>query len=294
VTIDQIRYFTTVARLENVSRAAELLHLSQSSLSKSMAKLEAELGAPLFVRSGKAVSLNAAGARFLDFAGTMLRELESAGNDVRLLSTGLDAKLKIGLAAGSGRLMACVAAFLREHPGTEFDLRRDVERQENPDINELDAMVYPEEPKYGKFTGFALGEERYLLAVPASHPLAGAVSVSPAALDGLNVVFLRGGGSFVEYPFRMCAALAVRFASQCFTDARETQRQLIAAGACVGFVPDGEAGFCRGGGAIRLLPILDRHFSRPIRICFRREKHLTPLGLTFRDFAIDYLKLTTP
>ena len=44
--IAQLRYFTTIAQLENVSQAAELLHLSQSSLSKNLARLEAEVGAP--------------------------------------------------------------------------------------------------------------------------------------------------------------------------------------------------------------------------------------------------------
>ncbi len=47
------------------------------------------------------------------------------------------------------------------------------------------------------------------------------------------------------------------------------------------------------GEAVRLLPILDRHFARPVRICFRRDKHLTPLAREFRDFTIAYLDLTS-
>ena len=57
MNISQLRYFTTVAQLENVSKAADLLYLSQSSLSKNIAKLEEELGMPLFDRNGKKITL---------------------------------------------------------------------------------------------------------------------------------------------------------------------------------------------------------------------------------------------
>lgn len=51
--ISQLSYFITIAQLENMSRAAELLHISQSSLSKTIAALETELETPLFDRSSK-------------------------------------------------------------------------------------------------------------------------------------------------------------------------------------------------------------------------------------------------
>lgn len=64
--LSQLRYFQMVARLENMSRAAELLYVSQPSLSVSIAKLEEELGVKLFDRSGGRVHLNDDGRQFLD------------------------------------------------------------------------------------------------------------------------------------------------------------------------------------------------------------------------------------
>ena len=61
--IAQLRCFVTVAQLENMSQAAELLHLSQSSLSKNIATLEEELGTQLFQRKGRSLTLNPAGGR---------------------------------------------------------------------------------------------------------------------------------------------------------------------------------------------------------------------------------------
>lgn len=63
--ISQLHYFTTVAQLENISKAAELLHISQPTLSKNIAALETELMTPLFNRDSKQLSLNPAGKRFL-------------------------------------------------------------------------------------------------------------------------------------------------------------------------------------------------------------------------------------
>lgn len=95
----------------------------------------------------------------------------------------------------------------------------------------------------------------------------------------------------MEHAFRVCSALAVRFRSQCYVDTRELQRQLIASGLYAGFVPESGAALYRGDPGLRLIPIQDQRFTRQMMICFRREKHLSGLARTFRDFALDYFGL---
>jgi DNA-binding transcriptional LysR family regulator len=53
-----LRYFLTIAREENMTRASERLHISQPSLSKEIKKLEEELGHELFIRTNKNMLLN--------------------------------------------------------------------------------------------------------------------------------------------------------------------------------------------------------------------------------------------
>ncbi len=289
--IAQLRYFTTIAQLENVSQAAQLLHMSQSSLSKNLAKLEAEVGMPLFDRSGKKLTLNAAGARLLEYSTLVLRELEYTLDDMRLLSTGMDSRVKIGTAGTSDRLAVCIAAFHRNHPEAEFDLNSGIECIEHLDINDFDMLIYPAGGKYDKFTGFPFCEDRCCLAVSRSHPLADRASIQPKALDGQDMVFLREGRAYVEYPFRVCSALAVRFRSQCYVDTRELHRQLIASGVCVGFVPESGAALYRADPSLRLIPVQDQRFTRQMMLCFRREKHLSALAREFRDFALEYFGL---
>lgn len=246
---------------------------------------------PLFDRSGKRLTLNAAGARLLEYSTLALRELEYALDDMRLLATGTDARVKIGTAGAGDRLAGCIAAFHRDHPEAEFDLNSGIEGIEHLDINDFDMLIYPAGGKYDKFTGFPLYEDRCYLAVSRLHPLADRGSVLPKALDGQDLVFLRDGRAFVEHPFRVCSALAVRFRSQCYVDARELHRQLIASGMCVGFVPESGAALYRGEPALRLIPVQDQRFTRQMMICFRREKHLSALAREFKAFALRYFGL---
>src|SRR5687767_213130 len=70
--LNQLRYFAKVAELGNFTRAAEACHVSQPSLSQQIAKLEYELGHPLFERLGRGVRLTDAGRQFRDRAVAIL------------------------------------------------------------------------------------------------------------------------------------------------------------------------------------------------------------------------------
>ena len=78
MTIVQLRYFQTVAQQENFTRAADVLHIAQSTLSKSVAKLEEELGLELFERDWNRVYLNKFGNFFLKQINNVLRSLDDS------------------------------------------------------------------------------------------------------------------------------------------------------------------------------------------------------------------------
>lgn len=91
----QIRYFLAVARAGSITTAAEHLHMTQPPLSLAITRLEKEVGARLFIRTPKGVSLTEAG-RFLVEAGQRLvADEERLGENLRLVAGGLVGELRI-------------------------------------------------------------------------------------------------------------------------------------------------------------------------------------------------------
>src|SRR5579859_5171175 len=82
----QLRYFMAVAQTGRFTAAARQCNVSQPSLSIQIAKLEKELGGPLFERTRKGGKLTARGEAFLPRAKTILDEMEAAREDAKALS----------------------------------------------------------------------------------------------------------------------------------------------------------------------------------------------------------------
>jgi LysR family transcriptional regulator, hydrogen peroxide-inducible genes activator len=86
VEVHQLRYFCAVARHGTFTRASEVEHVAQPSLSQQILKLEAELGARLFDRLPRSAKLTVFGKAFLPKAERILRELEAARTELREMS----------------------------------------------------------------------------------------------------------------------------------------------------------------------------------------------------------------
>src|SRR6266571_8476029 len=88
VELRHLRYFVAVAEMENVSRAALKLHVSQPALSRQIHDLEDEIGFSLLERTAKSVRLTEAGRTFLTEARAVLQRAEDAVKAARTIATG--------------------------------------------------------------------------------------------------------------------------------------------------------------------------------------------------------------
>ncbi|MEU6387990.1 LysR substrate-binding domain-containing protein [Streptomyces sp. NPDC046939] len=118
-----LRYFLAVAEELHFGRAAHRLHMSQPPLSRAVKQLEAEVGAPLFVRSPTGVTLTPVGAVLADEARALLDHAERVR--VRVNAAAGASALTVGILGdttdpGVSRL---AAAFRREHPGVDIRIR---------------------------------------------------------------------------------------------------------------------------------------------------------------------------
>lgn len=285
MNILQIRYFATVAQLESISKASELLFVSQSALSKNISKLEDELGFQLFTRKGKRLVLNAQGVRFLASSRRVLQELDGALEDISRVDGDSVKHISICVTGASRPLTDCIAGFHEKHPSIEFSVDVRSEDTDLPDINSYDVLIYPAGGRYGKYSGVPLYLERYCLAVNAAHPLAQEETVALQALSGQDIVFLRAADGSCEFPYLLCSTLHLPLRSRCFVDTPALRRQIVASGIAAALLTQSECAAHQQDAALRILPIDDPRFSRQMMVCFRREKHLSEAAKLFRDYV---------
>ena len=82
-SLNALRAFDTTARLENMSRAADELHVTHGAVSRQIRALEAELGTPLFSRQGRGLALTSAGLRLRDATAAAFGQLREVYGELR-------------------------------------------------------------------------------------------------------------------------------------------------------------------------------------------------------------------
>src|SRR2546425_7690310 len=125
MTFRQFEIFLAVARAKSFTRAAEALHLSQSTLSVHVAELERELGVRVFDRVGRAVTITEAGRLLEEHAKRIASTLASARQTIDELRGLERGSLVIGASTTPGIyvLPAVVSEFRRRYPGIAVSLR---------------------------------------------------------------------------------------------------------------------------------------------------------------------------
>ena len=189
-----LRYFTALAECLNFTRAAERVHVTQSTLSHQIRQLEDEVGRPLFDRIGKRVALTEAGEQLVAYASRALKEVDQGLSLLREASPPLTGTLRIGATHTFNiRLIPeCVAAFLGRFPTVKVI----VEELEADGIatrllaGALDVGIAyrPGEPTALWFE--PLYNEEMVLVVADSHPLARRKRIRMAELHRQRVVLL--------------------------------------------------------------------------------------------------------
>jgi DNA-binding transcriptional LysR family regulator len=119
-----LRYFLEVARSGSLSKASEHLYVAVSALSRQIAKLEEEVGAPLFERRPRGMVLSDAGRLLVGYAQRSLLDAERVTEEIHGLSNGGRATIRIASSEGVAAhfLPQVFARFLKTHPATHFQL----------------------------------------------------------------------------------------------------------------------------------------------------------------------------
>ena len=190
--IRTLRYFLAVAREENMSRAAELLHVTQPTLSKALKALEDELGKKLFTRHSFSIALTEEGVLLRNRAEDLVSMADKIEKEFLSLDELTGGELYFGLAESYQiRYLAReIRTFKLSYPGLRYHITSGDTEQvtEKLDKGLLDFAVICETPDERKYHFVSFPEADYFgAAIPADSPLAGKESITADDLAGMSL-----------------------------------------------------------------------------------------------------------
>jgi len=189
-----LRYFVALAETLSFTRAAERVHVTQSTLSHQIRQLEEEVGQRLFDRIGKKVVTTEAGELFLGHASRALKEVDSGLAMLKPGGGGLTGQVRIGATHtfNIGLIPECVALFLARHPTVRVRVEELSADQIGAKLHagELDIGVAyrPNGPTDLWFE--PLYNEEMVLVVSEAHPLAGRKRIRMVELHRQRLVLM--------------------------------------------------------------------------------------------------------
>ncbi len=277
MNLRDLHYVVAVADEGNMARAAERCHVSQSTLSIQIKKLEETLGVPVFERSTKWLRTTRAGEEVVRIArGIVTQERELRAVGVRNRDP-FEGELRLGtFPTLAPYWFPKIVPRLRE---TFPKLRFALVEEKTPELagrlreGTLDCAVMAEEggEAEGDFAGVALFREPFLLAVPARHrlALAGKKKVAAADLEKETVLLLEEGHCLRGQVLSFCSRIGVGEAGSYRATSLETLRSMVALGAGVTLVP--RSAVEARPDALRYLPFAGEAPSRTLSLHWRKS-----------------------
>jgi DNA-binding transcriptional LysR family regulator len=211
----QIEHFRAVVEHGGFTAASRSVRIVQSALSTSIRNLERELGAPLFERTTRRVTLTEAGRAFLPHARRVLAEAEAASDAVSAVTGLRSGRVSIGMIQWLGPvdLPAELSAFHRLHPGIQITVLNVpvdalVDRLRG---GELDlAYLASDNGLPDDLVGRTMYREPLKLIMPSDHPLAARRRVRWADLDDEPLVLFSEGSAVTAIVRRVFTTLGIR------------------------------------------------------------------------------------
>ncbi len=196
--LEQLRQLVEIDRLGTISAAAEELHITQPALSRSVRRLETDLGQSLFDRGHNSVALNEAGKLAVHHAKRILADVRLMRDDFDALSQ-RERTIKIA-SVGPAPTWCLTERVVEEFPRIIITPQlMDEVQAENALINrDVDFAILDREPALPTFQSIPLMGENLFALIPQENPLSKRSSVSFAELDEQPFLLFKGIGGWMN------------------------------------------------------------------------------------------------
>jgi DNA-binding transcriptional LysR family regulator len=238
--LTHVEGFLEVARLGSVSRAAEVLYVTQPTLTARLHALEREIGARLFIRARQGMRLTEAGQTFLPYAERAVRALREGRQAIQDVGNGSAGRLQVAAAPAVSTyvLPEVLEQFVRKHPRVEVAVRtghsEDVLQmvlRDEAQVGVGRALRHPEvdlQPLY---------EEELVLVVAPSHAFARRPAVNLADVGSQQLVLFDRTSSYYEATQAAFLSAGVTMPALMELDNIEAAKKMVERGLGVALLP---------------------------------------------------------
>jgi DNA-binding transcriptional LysR family regulator len=265
LNLSRLQVLREVIARGSFSAAAEALSYTQSAISQSIARLEAETGTALVVRDRRGVRPTAAGATLAAHAETIFEQVRAAEADLAAIMGGRAGRLRVAsFPSGGATLMPmAVARFRRAHPDVALTLVEDEPEEIAPRLRagDLDLALlfeFPGAHARGQRPGAGLSSTLLLddpmhVVLPAEHPLVEQPRLTLADLRYEQWVQTSASSPCARHVVRSCLAAGYEPDVAFESDDYDTVQGLVAAGVGVALIPRLALGAAHSGIVVRSL-----------------------------------------
>ena len=282
----QLEYFCAVSSLESFTKAANFLHVSQPSVTKTVQSLETELNLELFDRSQKHISLTEAGNVFFIHAKKILQDVQTSKSALERFQNKSGGAIKFGVppTAESYLFPNFFIKFKEANPKIFIDLQECCDSnsvQEKIEKNELDfGIIFLPEDKQLK-NSLKLFEDEFFLCVSSNHKFAKKKKISFADLK--NEKFILQPSGTIQNFMTIQGSANAGFAPKIFLSVSplKTIKELVSEGDAVALIPHFAIKKSAKFKSIPLTPPI----KFKVALTWNGLKELSPLSLHFLNFA---------
>ncbi|MXQ52405.1 LysR family transcriptional regulator [Shimazuella sp. KC615] len=286
----QLQYFRKVAQLGHLTKAAEELHIAQPALSKTIARLESDLGVPLFDRQKRQIRLNDYGHIFLKQVEIALSALEEGKRQIADQADMV--RGRVVLASTDHQCDAeLVSSFLELFPDHRLFIKQTNSDEQNQSFlknGDIDFYITSLPVDHKNMDSYSFITEEIFLGVPKSHSLANQSKVHLQELSNEDFISLPTRNHFRQLTDKFCRDVGLNLQTICEVEELSAISSFVEIEIGIAFLPKAAA-----TDKVVLLPIEQPKCTRTFQIVWLKDRYLSKAAKRFLQFLIHYYRKNT-
>lgn len=287
----QLESLIALAQTCNFTRAAQTVHVVQSTLSQQIQSLERELGVKLFLRTTRKVELTPAGKKAVEYAKKLLQMRDGFAAELKGKPAEQTGLVSIGSeqVAANYDLVSLLESFCNEHPGIEVVFKEAISGRELDTmmrVKALDLCLINDIEGYPQLEGIPLYHDELVAVMNSEHLLAKKKKVGWRDLKSQELIIPSSNEMLEKKIILKCSTFGFEPRIAFRTSNLQITADLLKNPRYVSLNSQNAAKIRFSNALIRTM---DEPIARQISLAYFSGKKLTPVSETFLEYAADYV-----